>query len=109
MNRPNGDDIRHGLERNQREVRRRDTVVVQFDEPGSLDAIVESGDLAVVGHRASIATIGDEGVVRCPHWRSAFRLSRFFSYGATLQVPVPPGPLLLQTKPVQQRGASPGV
>src|SRR5215204_143343 len=30
-------------------------------------------------------------------------------YGATLQIPCPPAPLLLQTKPVQQKGSSSGV
>src|SRR5215213_11207725 len=58
MNCPDGDDIRHGLGRNQRELRRRDTIVVQLDAPRPLASIVRPGDLAVVGHAGIVANSG---------------------------------------------------
>ena len=58
VNRPDGDDIRHRLGRNQRELGHRDAIVVQLDEPRSLDAIVRPGDLAVVGHGGIVANSG---------------------------------------------------
>lgn len=57
MNRADGDDIRHGLGRNQRELERRGIIVVQLDESRSLDAIASSGDLAGVGHGGIVAEV----------------------------------------------------
>src|SRR5215204_1921373 len=56
MNRPHRYDIWHRFGWNQLEVRRRDTVVSQLDEPGSFDPVICRSDLSIVGHGCILST-----------------------------------------------------